>query len=381
MPRRRSSIARKRITPGKNRIREASAAYNAVPVDVRELRRLSRQDGGFYNATTRSKAWLSLLGARFDDAKLADSESKHDAMRQVELDVVRSLWQYPEHCADPVQASEQRKVLRDRLSCIINTVLATFPDLHYYQGFHDVVSVLMLTFHNDDDAVFAAMKRLVRCHLKDYMAADMKPTLERLKLVLILIDINDKELGNHLRRAGLEPSFAISWVITWFAHEVESLDELQRLFDFLLASHPLMVLYLSAAVVHQHREDVLEVECEFTEVYKAVTRLKRFDVEAAIAQAWAWFEETSPQQLLKRSRLTREQRAMARGDAMDRYPAFLRSIECQRPEARVDFVDFASSQPSWLPLARTVLITAVEVTAIAATTAATLWFTTSIDYG
>eukprot|EP00730_Choanoeca_flexa_P007275 TRINITY_DN12306_c0_g1_i1.p2 TRINITY_DN12306_c0_g1~~TRINITY_DN12306_c0_g1_i1.p2 ORF type:complete len:219 (+),score=36.58 TRINITY_DN12306_c0_g1_i1:857-1513(+) len=182
-------------------------------------------------------------------------------------------------------------------------------------------------------------------------------------------------------RAGLEPSFAISWVITWFAHEVESLDELQRLFDFLLASHPLMVLYLSAAVVHQHREDVLEVECEFTEVYKAVTRLKRFDVEAAIAQAWAWFEETSPQQLLKRSRLTREQRAMARGDAMDRYPAFLRSIECQRPEARVDFVDFASSQPSWLPLARTVLITAVEVTAIAATTAATLWFTTSIDYG
>ena len=49
--------------------------------------------------------------------------------------------------------------------------------------------------------------------------------------------------------------FCLSWLITWFGHVVRRLDEACRLVDFLLASHPLMPVYLSGAVrenAHTH---------------------------------------------------------------------------------------------------------------------------------
>ena len=46
----------------------------------------------------------------------------------------------------------------------------------------------------------------------------------------------------------VEPFFALPWILTWFAHDINSLDSAARLFDLFLASHPLMPLYLSVAV-------------------------------------------------------------------------------------------------------------------------------------
>ena len=42
--------------------------------------------------------------------------------------------------------------------------------------------------------------------------------------------------------------FSLSWLITWFGHVARRADEVYRLFDFFLASHPLMPIYLSGAV-------------------------------------------------------------------------------------------------------------------------------------
>lgn len=45
------------------------------------------------------------------------------------------------------------------------------------------------------------------------------------------------------------PYFALSWLLTWFAHDVPDLDSIARLFDLFLASHPLMPLYLAAVAI------------------------------------------------------------------------------------------------------------------------------------
>lgn len=44
------------------------------------------------------------------------------------------------------------------------------------------------------------------------------------------------------------PFFALSWVLTWFSHDLESVAVVARLFDFLVAHSPVMVCYLVVAV-------------------------------------------------------------------------------------------------------------------------------------
>jgi TBC1 domain family member 20 len=59
----------------------------------------------------------------------------------------------------------------------------------------------------------------------------------------------DEALAQYITKAGVLPYFALSWYITWFAHEVQSLPQIARLFDLFMASHPLMPLYVGAAAM------------------------------------------------------------------------------------------------------------------------------------
>lgn len=59
----------------------------------------------------------------------------------------------------------------------------------------------------------------------------------------------DEELAQYILKAGILPYFALSWYITWFAHDVQSLPQIARLFDLFMASHPLMPLYVGAAAM------------------------------------------------------------------------------------------------------------------------------------
>ena len=39
-----------------------------------------------------------------------------------------------------------------------------------------------------------------------------------------------------------------SWIITWFSHDVKNINDIARMYDVLLSSHPLLIYYLCAAV-------------------------------------------------------------------------------------------------------------------------------------
>lgn len=59
----------------------------------------------------------------------------------------------------------------------------------------------------------------------------------------------DEEVHRHLTEAEVPPFFALSWLITWFAHSIDDLQQISRLFDLFMASHPLMPLYVAALVI------------------------------------------------------------------------------------------------------------------------------------
>ena len=53
--------------------------------------------------------------------------------------------------------------------------------------------------------------------------------------------------------------FAVSWLLTWFAHSLDSLEDVSRLFDAFLGSDPLMPLYVGAAAIVADRDALLSL--------------------------------------------------------------------------------------------------------------------------
>ena len=87
--------------------------------------------------------------------------------------VNRSLKRFP-----PGISEEERPDLQDQLTRLIVRVLYKHPDLHYYQGFHDVAITFLLVV--GEQLGFHIVEKLSANQLKDFMG----PTLERTTFLL-----------------------------------------------------------------------------------------------------------------------------------------------------------------------------------------------------
>jgi len=92
---------------------------------------------GLLQDSLRIRVWPHLLGIQPADLELDYKTNiyKHRDWDQVERDVERSLLKL-----DKSEQVEKRK----ELSTIIHSILSLHTDLNYYQGFHDIASVLLL---------------------------------------------------------------------------------------------------------------------------------------------------------------------------------------------------------------------------------------------
>lgn len=64
----------------------------------------------------------------------------------------------------------------------------------------------------------------------------------------------DAELHQHIQASEVQPFYALSWFITWFAHNIPELDKVARIYDLFLSSHPIMPLYFAAAAMKVRAE-------------------------------------------------------------------------------------------------------------------------------
>ncbi|KDD72405.1 hypothetical protein H632_c3390p0, partial [Helicosporidium sp. ATCC 50920] len=178
----------------------------------------------------------------------------------------------------------------------------------YYQGLHDVASVLLLTC-GEGEAV-RLLRHLLRCHLRDCTRPGLEPALGALALLYPLLAVADPGLAEYI--AGLDepalqiPHFALSWVLTWFAHDVRSLPVAARLFDLFLASHPLMPLYLAAVALRARRRDVLAAGEDGLAAYHALKHLQLLhpdgpSVDCLAREAAALYASCPPASLVRRA--------------------------------------------------------------------------------
>lgn len=176
----------------------------------------------------------------------------------------------------------RRKQKREELQDILLQVLRLNPDTWYYQGLHDVAAVFLFTV--GQELAIKLLGHLVRCHFRDATRPDLMAITQMLAILYPLLQAVgqessifgrfthpltisfqylmyhptnvsqcDPDLYNFLvslEEPALDvPFFALSWLLTWFAHDVPDLESISRLFDLFLSSHPLMPLYLAAVAI------------------------------------------------------------------------------------------------------------------------------------
>ena len=218
----------------------------------------------------------------------------HREKHQIILDIDRSL-----HSVN--QTSSWTKALRYRrreaLYNIILAIVSKNDGLYYYQGFHDVVSAFMLVLE-DDYLTFAVVDIVCRRYLIDFMQKDLEDVIKLMTAIMSIISMHDEDLYKFLSDSGLHPTFATSWLLTWFSHDMKDINDLARLFDVLLCSDPSYIIYLCAAYLLHFKDDIMQNECDFPTIHQFTTKILPnqygFPLEDMIALADVMFRKTSP---------------------------------------------------------------------------------------
>lgn len=182
---------------------------------------------------------------------------------QVGKDVERSMF---------LVSKEERPHQRARLRRVIHRVLGEDEELSYYQGFHDVVTVVLLVCKDEHVAARVAL-HLAQRHLRPMLRSDLSHVIRLLDLLFPLVASQDPLLHEFLVASGVQPFFALPWVLTWFSHSVASFATVLRLFDLFFACDPVMPLFVSAAVVLWTAPHVRHCECEYSAVHSFYSKL------------------------------------------------------------------------------------------------------------
>ncbi|ERF76378.1 hypothetical protein EPUS_07086 [Endocarpon pusillum Z07020] len=341
--------------------------------NIDSLIRLATSDGGLINDELRRKAWPLLIGSEagvVEEPEINLSAWKelppHRDEDQVQLDVNRAFVYYPH--GESEKKIEGRK---SSLSDVIVQVLREHPMLCYFQGYHDIVQVLLLVL--GDQLVPAAVARISLLRIRDYMLPSLTPSLRHLQFIPILLGSADPELGRRLSRT--QPFFALAATLTLYAHDIQEYSDIARLYDFILSHEPVVAIYMFTAIVMSRREELLEIPIEEPEMlHFTLSKLPQpLDLESLISKTMQLFNTHPPEKLpnliwwripsnsvLKTSRNLKERQSVKKGEELfARQAAQLRREELlqkaskmmwkyRRPATSITLTVFAGVMSFWL---------------------------------
>lgn len=169
-----------------------------------------------------------------------------------------------------ITPSQDKALRRKQLTHLILTTLSRYPSLHYFQGYHDIVAVILLTLSPErpfssihlfpDDHQQAQIELIVErisLHLiRDSMTRDLLPIMGQLKILGSLLRSVDPSFAELVDRASPLPFFALPWLLTLLTHDVTDVAVMQRVLEFVLAYGPAAAIYLCAAVLLARKDEI-----------------------------------------------------------------------------------------------------------------------------
>ncbi|CAH1707977.1 unnamed protein product [Chironomus riparius] len=236
---------------------------------LEQWRLFARSEYGLINDDLRQKVWPLLVSVdvtQCDPVPTLEELMSHPEYNQVVLDVNRSLKRFP-----PSIAPAKRLALQDQLTAIILRVISKYPHLSYYQGYHDVAVTFLLVC--GDEIAFHIMEILSTDHLVECMQKTFEIVQKRLLLIYAIVWRENKDLYEYLERSQCGLLFALPWYLTWFGHSLNQYRSVVRLYDYFLASEPLLPLYVTAAIVLYREEDIYREECDRASLHCLLSQL------------------------------------------------------------------------------------------------------------
>lgn len=286
----------------RQRIEEALSSDKS---NIKTWQKLAIEKYGLVGDDLRAVIWPLLLGLDPNpDEKIMslDELANHNEYNQVKLDVDRSLKRFP-----PGIPYKQRVALQDQLTVLILRVIMKYPNLNYYQGYHDVAITFLLVVKQA--VAFRIMEKLSTEHLRECMEPTMEKTSHRLNYIYAILYKADPELHDFMDEAGVGTMFALPWYLTWFGHSLNQYRDVVRLYDFFLASPPLMPLYVATSLVIQRRMDIFAQDCDMASIHCVLSQIPDdLDFEVILENALKYFKKYPPEKLevLVKKRVKRE---------------------------------------------------------------------------
>ncbi|GJJ15099.1 hypothetical protein Clacol_009374 [Clathrus columnatus] len=180
----------------------------------------------------------------------------HPDEHQVQLDTNRSFILYP-----VVSSSvKHRKLLQVDLHDIILGVLRKRPKLRYFQGYHDIITVLFLTL--PPEYVLPCAEKISLHRLRDAMGNGLEPLVGQLRILKRLVKIADPAYGEVLAKNGNLPYYALSNLLTLFSHDMPTLPLIQHVFDWLLCREPAASIWLETVIIISKKDEILKLAQE-----------------------------------------------------------------------------------------------------------------------
>ena len=185
--------------------------------------------------------------------------------------------------------------LKGKLSNLIIKLLRKYPSLNYYQGFHDIASIILLVCyipndklddyniningskHNDgsnntyedgndyqidEELAFKMLEKLAIYHLRDYLITDINLSINHLRLIPTILQIVDNQLfelikqtsNSFIQSKGLNYDYkfyqALSSILTIYSHDLINLSQILTLWDFSLSYNSVLInMYIYVATL------------------------------------------------------------------------------------------------------------------------------------
>lgn len=278
-----------------------------------------RSTEGLINNEFRMKIWPLLLGI-FEQETEADEEiSKQQSMvdspnlklnrqsvtsfllndldlndlpphkdeDQVKLDIQRSFTvlsqmqsyhQLQNESFTAIFSNSDIDLLKKSLLNIIIKILRKYPCLNYYQGYHDIASIILIVCYEqngeanpskNEELAFKLLEKLTVFHLRDYMITDINLSINHLKLIPSLLEVTDTDLfelikqssNSYIMSSGFHYDYnfyqGLSSILTFYSHDLNNLHQLLIIWDFILSYNSVIVnVYLYVALLKFHKEDI-----------------------------------------------------------------------------------------------------------------------------
>lgn len=219
--------------------------------DLSRLTKVFSVENGLINNEVREQAWpIMIKSDTVDVPKYSDLGNIHKDDEQVKKDVDRSFISLDSNKYDCQMVGE----LRNRLHRLILKVLIALPELNYYQGYHDVASIVVLVF-SDDIMAYRFLYCLSLKYLRDHMMCNIDPTVKQLDIIPELVKSIDLELYEVINNVA--PVYALSSIISLFTHDITNVDYVAVVWDFIfLKGSPQMVIYIYVALLVYYKEEI-----------------------------------------------------------------------------------------------------------------------------